>query len=127
MAEKNEMDPYVVGFGLSAAIVAIFNGVLNVVKELLVLDGEKILKDGLLKPLGGLLVISPPHHWVGHGLVVVVLFLILGVLFAKKNVNNYFVEKYQLDYNKLTLWILAGVVIGILIIGLFYAWEAFLH
>ena len=127
MAEQTEMNSYVVGFGLSAVIVAIFNGVLNVAKELVIINGEKVIKDGFLKPLGGLLVITPPHHWVGHGIVVILLFLALGLIFAKTRVNDYFIEKFNLDYNKLSLWILFGIIIGIVIIGLFYAWEAFLQ
>jgi hypothetical protein len=126
MAGKSEMDPYIVGFGLSAAFVSIFNGILNVAKELIVINGDKVLKDGLLKPFGGLLLIAPPHHWTGHGLVVILLFLILGVIFVYTNVNDYFIEKFQLDYSKLGLWVLIGVIIGLLITGLFYAWEAFL-
>jgi hypothetical protein len=52
MAGKSEMDPYIVGFGLSAAFVSIFNGILNVAKELIVINGDKVLKDGLLSWIG---------------------------------------------------------------------------
>ncbi len=127
MAAHTEMNSYVVGFGLSTVIVAIFNGVLNVAKELVLINGEKVIKDGFLKPLGGLLLITPPHHWTGHGLVVILLFLALGLIFANTRVNDYFIEKFNLDYNKLALWILISIVIGIVIIGLFYVWEAFLQ
>lgn len=119
-----KMDPYVVGFGLSAAIIAVFNGILNVVKELFVLNGEKILKDGILKPIGGLL--GKPHHWIGHGIVILLLFVIIGLVISLTTLHESLEQKLTLTNNKLGIWIFVGTVLGIVIIGLFYFWEAFL-
>ncbi|MHA1945208.1 MAG: hypothetical protein ACXAC6_11080 [Candidatus Hodarchaeales archaeon] len=80
--------------------------------------------DGILKPIGGRIGIS--HHWVGKGIVVIFLFIVLGLLFSSTSINNIVVERFSLNNIKPGNWILLSNIIGILIIGPFSAWEAFL-
>jgi hypothetical protein len=69
MAEQT-MERYISGFGLSLIIMLIFNALLVVVKE----------TTGLLKVMAGM----TGHHWTTHGIVIVVLFLVLGFIFSGK-------------------------------------------
>ena len=123
---ETKLDPYIIGFGISAVITAIFNGVLNVTKELLVIDGDKILKDGILKPIGGLLLVVKPHHWTGHAIVVFSVFIIIGLVISLSNIHEELTRRFSLDHSKLGWWIFFGTIIGLALTGFLYFWEAFL-
>ena len=85
------------GFGLSAAIVSIFNGLLVIVKE---------TNAGLLawmKALTG-------HHWITHGVFDIALFLILGFLLSRTKLA----EKW--DGHKMANVLIACAVVGALLI-----------
>lgn len=86
-----------VGFGLSAAIVIIFNGLLVIVKE-------------TYQPLFNFMASLTGHHWTTHGIFDILLFLILGFLFSKSNLQ----EKF--DGAKLSNYLIFSSVIGVLLI-----------
>lgn len=86
------------GFGLSLAIVSIFNGLLVIIKE----SYEPLLN--WMKALTG-------HHWITHGIFDIVLFFVLGYLLSKSNVA----QKYEAD--KMTNIIIGSTVIGVILVA----------
>jgi hypothetical protein len=62
-------DKATIGFGLSAAVVSIFNTLLVIFKEL-----TPPFKAGMASAMG--------HHWTTHGVIVIGLFLLLGFVFS---------------------------------------------
>ena len=99
--EKN----YLMGFGLSYAVVALFSAVLVIVKE-------------LVDPVFDLLVLPTGHHWGTHGILVIILFLVLGFVFANMDLSG-FVK----DNDTLNLYIIGSTVIGFLLIFLFFVFH----
>ncbi len=71
---NTQLDKYTLGFGISAAIVILFNTFLMIVKE------EIPLVHTMMVALSG-------HHWTSHGLIDVTLFIILGFLFSSRNIK----------------------------------------
>ncbi len=63
------LDKTTIGFGLSAAVASIFNTLLVIFKEL-----TPPFKNGMASALG--------HHWTTHGVMVIVLFIVLGFVFS---------------------------------------------
>lgn len=94
---------YTAGYGWAVAITILFTSLLVVVKEM-----SKGLKDGLASMLG--------HHWTTHGVVTIILFVVLGVLLSRMRTE----ENGGMDGWKLTAVIVAGTVLGGLIITGFY-------
>ncbi len=73
--QTNSMDmasAKVTGYGLSYAIVSILSALLVVFKE----SNESV--QGLMVALTG-------HHWVTHGLLDVLLFVVLGMVLSSRN------------------------------------------
>lgn len=68
--QTNEMSPYTAGFTLSAAVAIIFNTLLTWAKET-----YPELNTAMKSLLG--------HHWITHGVAVVLIFLVLGFLLSK--------------------------------------------
>ncbi len=64
----------VTGYGLSYAITSILSALLVVLKE----SNESILQ--LMVSLTG-------HHWVTHGLLSVLLFVVLGAILSRRNIG----------------------------------------
>ena len=62
-------DKATIGFGLSAAVVSIFNTLLVIFKEM-----TPPFKAGMASAMG--------HHWTTHGVIVIGLFLVLGFVFS---------------------------------------------
>ena len=62
-------DKVTIGFGLSAAVVSIFNTLLVIFKEL-----TPPFKSGMASAMG--------HHWTTHGVIVIGLFVLLGFVFS---------------------------------------------
>lgn len=58
------------GFTLAAIVTVIFNTVLTIIKE----EYRPLI--AYMKSLTG-------HHWITHGLAVVIVFLVLGFLFSR--------------------------------------------
>ena len=63
------LDKMTIGFGLSAAVVSIFNTLLVIFKEL-----TPPFKAGMAAAMG--------HHWTTHGVIVIGLFIVLGFAFT---------------------------------------------
>ncbi|MHA1971493.1 MAG: hypothetical protein ACTSW1_00790 [Candidatus Hodarchaeales archaeon] len=118
MSESKNSNNLIIGFGLSLAVLAILNSLLTLGKELV--PG---VKDFAIA-IGSLIGIS--HHWVGHGVIIIVLFVILGIVFSQTKINEFFVQKFSLDETSILYLVAASVLIGFAIIGGFFFIDAFL-
>lgn len=101
--ENNIVSKYTISFGCSLTVSAVVNALLVVVKE-----KSPAVQAGLKKIAG--------HHWTGHSLVIIVLFLFLGWLLARFNQGR----GPAFSANFVAKAVLAGVVAGTLIIIGFY-------
>lgn len=91
--------PSASGFGISYAITSILNAVLVVLKE-----GSEAVHDGMAAITG--------HHWVTHGLLDLIVFLVLGFVLSRRNIT--------MSGNALVTTIVgATVVSGVIIAGYF--------
>ncbi|RPI68219.1 MAG: hypothetical protein EHM38_08770 [Geobacteraceae bacterium] len=95
---------YTVAFGASLAITSILSALLVVVKEL--------NENSVLAWMKGL----TSHHWITHGLFMVIAFFAIGWGLAKLN-NG---DGLKMTPDRLVWVITSGVVIGGLIISGFY-------
>ena len=95
---------YTVSFGASLAITSILSALLVVVKEL--------NENSVLAWMKGL----TSHHWITHGLFMVIAFFAIGWGLAKMN-NG---QGLKMTAERLVIMIVSGVVIGGLIISGFY-------
>jgi hypothetical protein len=68
--ENKSLSSFIPGFGLSFLVVSIINAILVIMKE---------ASEGLKKWMAGLL----GHHWVTHGVFIIILFFVLGWLFSR--------------------------------------------
>jgi uncharacterized membrane protein SirB2 len=100
-SENQALDKLSVGFGVSFLIASIFNGLLIVAKE-----SYAPLKDWM-KSLSG-------HHWMTHGIFVIVLFIVLGYIFSRTDLNK------KIDADRTSGLVIAGTVLGGLIIAGFF-------
>jgi len=113
MSETVKIDKLNYGFGLSLAIVSIINGFITIGKELV-----PAVKDFAIAVSG---LVTFNHHWVGHAVIIFVLFLAFGLIFSQAKVYDYLQEKYNLDYRGLLIVIMVGVIIGLgLVNGYFF-------
>jgi hypothetical protein len=87
------------GFAVSYAITSILSAILVVLKE-----GSQSIHDGLAAVTG--------HHWVTHGLLDVIVFLVLGFVLAGRGLHL---------TTQAMLWTIVGstVVSGLIIAGYF--------
>ena len=101
--ENTSVSKYTISFGLSLALASVMNALLVVAKEKIptVMAG--------LQGLTG-------HHWVSHGIIILVLFAAFGWMFAQANGG----EGIKLTANRLIVALVAGVATGGLIIAGFY-------
>ena len=100
--ENQAWDKWSVGFGISFLIASIFNGLLIIAKET-----YAPLKDWM-KSFSG-------HHWITHGIFVIVLFVVLGYIFSKTDLDK------KIDANKISGMVIAGTVLGgLIIVGFFF-------
>ncbi|OEG00107.1 hypothetical protein BHF71_06165 [Vulcanibacillus modesticaldus] len=98
---EHKLDKKTVGFTLSYAYATIFSALLVILKET-----YEPIKDAM-KALTG-------HHWATHGLLTLLVFFILGYVFAKDK----YLEKYdEKKLTNLTIW--STVIATILITGYF--------
>lgn len=72
---KSELDSATIGFGVAAVVVIIFNTVLTIVKE---------LYPPLLTFMKGISIFGVKHHWLVHGLTIIILFYLIGWFLSKK-------------------------------------------
>lgn len=68
---SDRADAYATGFGLSFAITSVLSALLVVLKEM---NEDSVL--AAMKAITG-------HHWVTHGILDVVLFVVIGMALAK--------------------------------------------
>ncbi len=118
MNETTSIDRINFGFGISLAIIAILNALLTLGKE--VVPGVK----DIAVAIGGLIGIS--HHWVGHGIIIILMFIAFGLIFSQAAISDYLIEKFAMDQQRLLILIVICVIIGIGIIGAFFFMDAFL-
>jgi hypothetical protein len=97
---------YTRGFGLSLIIMMLFNAVLTIAKE----SFAPLLK-GMAAITG--------HHWITHGIIVIVLFFVLGFIFsgAQSEGNS------SPSARGITVWTIVSAVIGLILIGGFYLFD----
>jgi hypothetical protein len=103
--ETYEVSKYTKSFGLSFAITSVFSALLVVLKET---NEDTVL--AWMKAATG-------HHWVTHGLVNLIVFFFLGWLLARSNHG----QGVNISERSLIITIVAGLVIGGLILAGFYA------
>jgi len=97
---------YTISFGLSLALSSVINALLVVAKE-----KSHAVTAGMQRITG--------HQWVTHVAIILILFVLLGWLFARINHG----QGPKLAVNRLTGIVVAGIVAGGLIITGFY-WVA---
>jgi len=89
---------------IALIIASIFSAGLNIIKETNI-----PIKDGLKLTFG--------HHWIGHGVVTVLVFAVsIGILYP-------IVGDKKIPTEKLMLWSSALVFISVLVIIIFYVAE----
>ena len=100
--ENQAWDKFSVGFGLSFLIASIFNGLLIIAKE-----SYDPLKSWM-KSLSG-------HHWITHGIFVIVLFIVLGYIFSRTDIDK------KIDADKISFLVIVGTILGgLIIVGFFF-------
>jgi hypothetical protein len=99
-----EFGKYGRSFGLSFAITSLFSALLVVLKET---SQQTVL--AWMKA-------ATPHHWITHTLLDLIVFVVLGVVFAKMNDG----QGIKISLNRLNSFIVGAFVIsGILIAGFY--------
>jgi hypothetical protein len=101
--ENANLSKYTISFGLSLALASVLNALLVVAKEKI-----PSVTAGLQSLTG--------HHWVSHGAIILVLFAAFGWIFAQPNAG----QGIRITASRLTGLVVLGVVIGGLIISVFY-------
>lgn len=89
------------GFGLSAIVTTLLNALIVVVKE----TNHHVMN--ALKAWSG-------HHWVTHGAILIILFVILGIILSAANIGERLGPGTMF---KLIIW--SVIISGIVIIGFF--------
>jgi uncharacterized membrane protein len=101
--EEPALSKYTAPFGWSLAICAVLNAVIVIAKE------KSKGVNGWMQRMTG-------HHWTTHVVIVLLVFLALGFIFAQANRQG---EKKN-SGDRLAKIVVAGVVAGVLIIAGFY-------
>lgn len=99
--ENKGWDKLSVGFGISFLIASIFNGLLIISKE-----SYSPLKSWM-KSLSG-------HHWITHGIFVIVLFIAFGYIFSRTDIDK------KINADKVSSLVIVGTILGGLIIAGFF-------
>ncbi|MCW8994419.1 MAG: hypothetical protein OQK77_01255 [Psychromonas sp.] len=102
--EKTEIGKYTRSFGLSFSITSVLSAILVILKE----SHEETLLKAMISLTG--------HHWVTHGVINIITFLILGWVFSKANKGL----GVNLSANSLIGCIVGAIVINFLFISGFY-------
>ncbi len=98
---KTNMNKYSLGFGLSLVVTNLLNAVILVVKEV-----SSSVMNVMKAALG--------HHWTTHGVFLLFVFVILGVVFSIKGAGA------KWDSRKLMYYISGSVIISVVIITVFF-------
>ncbi len=103
--EDNEIGKYGRSFGVSLAITSLFSVLLLILKET---NQQSVM--AWMKA-------ATSHHWITHSLLDVIIFVVLGVVFARAN-NG---QGIKIEPGRLNCLIVGAVVIsGILIAGFYF-------
>lgn len=97
------VNKYTRGFGVSLIVVMLGNAVLTVIKE----SYQPIIK-GMAGIAG--------HHWITHGVIVVLLFFILGFVFSSGQSGG----TSGPSARGITVGTIVSTIIGLILIGGFY-------
>jgi uncharacterized membrane protein SirB2 len=98
---NNKIDKYSVGFGLSLAITSILNTIILLVKE----TSASVMN--AMKAATG-------HHWITHGMIVIILFVLLGFVFSNMKIETKWDSQRMLRYI-----VLATIISGVVIAGFY--------
>jgi hypothetical protein len=101
--ENTAVSKHTISFGLSLALCAVLNALLVIAKE-----KSKGVADLMEKMTG--------DAWVTHVAVILILFAVSGLCFAKTNRG----QGPKMPVNRLTRMVFAGVVSSVLIVLSFY-------
>jgi hypothetical protein len=102
--ENNEIGKYSRSFGLSFAITSLFSVIVLILKE----TNEHTVMAWMKA--------ATPHHWITHTLLDLIVFVVLGVVFAKTN-NG---QGITIDSGRLNSFIVGSFIVsGILIAGFY--------
>jgi hypothetical protein len=96
--ETNLLSKSTIGFGLSFAIVSIFNGLLVILKE----TNPSVM--AWMTALTG-------NHWITQGVFNIILFLLLGFIFTKINLQKKFSASMM---SNITIF---ATVVGVILIA----------
>ena len=91
--ENSPVDKYAAGFGMSLAVTCVLNAIILIIKE---------KNDAVMSTMKAAL----GHHWTTHGVVVIIVFFILGFIFSAMRLETKF------DSHKILKYIIWGVIIG---------------
>ncbi len=97
---------YTLGFGYAAAITAVASGLLTIAKE----KYDPLL--AWMKSFAG-------HHWITHGIAVVLLFVIIGLVMSAREPKG----DLEVEFRRLAILLIAATVIGGALVGLFYLFD----
>jgi uncharacterized membrane protein SirB2 len=95
------MDRYTAGFGLSLAVTSLLNAAILIIKET-----NASVMDAMKAAAG--------HHWTTHGMIVVILFVLLGFVFSSMKIETKWDSQRILRY---IVW--ATIISGVIIAGFF--------
>jgi hypothetical protein len=98
---NTQMDKYAAGFGLSLAVTSLLSAFILVIKE----RNESVMS-AMKAALG--------HHWTTHGVLVIVLFVVLGFVFSNMKLEERWDSQKMLKY---IIW--AVIISGVIIAGFF--------
>jgi hypothetical protein len=102
--ENNDIGKFGRSFGLSFAITSLFSVIVLILKE----TNEHTVMAWMKA--------ATPHHWITHTLLDLIVFVVLGVVFAKAN-NG---QGIKIDSARLNSFIVGAFIIsGILIAGFY--------
>ena len=96
---STELDNCVVGYGMSYSITSILSALLVVLKE----SNESV---------HNFLVAMTGHHWASHGLINIVIFLVLGYIFSKR-------DQDMSQSSLIKMVVVSTVISGLIIVGYF--------
>jgi hypothetical protein len=95
------MEKYSAGFGLSLIVTSLLNAIILLCKEL-----NASIMSALKSALG--------HHWTTHGVILIIVFFVLGFIFSGMKLGT------KLDSRKMMKYIIWAVTIsGVIIAGFF--------
>lgn len=98
---NSQMEKYSAGFGLSLIVTSLLNAIILLCKEL-----NANVMSALKSALG--------HHWTTHGVILIIVFFVLGFIFSGMNLGT------KLDSQKMMKYIIWAVIIsGVVIAGFF--------